>query len=181
MTESKVSTISKNYAKALLEVAKENNSEELFKQQLEEVFEVLKSSEDLRIVMANSSISASKKIEILTSVFAGKVDLKIMNLLKLLVEKGRFGEFEAILNSYTELFDKMSNKKNVEIISSIPLHFEEKTNVLFKLEHKLRCEITPHWTVDESIIAGLIIKFDDYVIDSSVRNKIENLSKKISV
>lgn len=181
MAEYKVSTISKNYAKALLEVARENNSEELFRNQLEEILNVLKSSHDLSIVMANSSISTSKKIEILNSIFSDKIDEKMMNLLKILVEKGRFDEFEGIYNSYTELFNKLSNKRNVEIISSIPLHFEEKTNVLFKLEHKLQCEITPHWTVDESIIAGLIIKFDDYVIDSSIRNKIENLSKKISV
>ena len=76
--------------------------------------------------------------------------------------------------------DNMSNKKNVEIVSSIELNFETKSNILFKLERKLQCEVIPHWSIDENIIAGLQFKFDDYVIDSSVRNKIENLSKNIS-
>lgn len=82
--------------------------------------------------------------------------------------------------SYIEMLDKMSNKKKVEITSSIDLTFENKTNVLFALEHKLNCEVVPIWRVDKSIIAGLTFKFDDYVIDTSVRTKIENLRKKIT-
>ena len=84
--------------------------------------------------------------------------------------------FKDVLNEV----NKKSNKKNVEIISPIELNFETKSNVLFKLEHKLNCEVVPRWTVDEDIIAGLTFKFDDYVIDTSIRNKIENLSKNIS-
>ena len=75
---------------------------------------------------------------------------------------------------------KRQIRKKVEIVSAIKLNFEAKTNVLFKLEHKLNCEIVPDWQVDEDIIAGLIFKFDDFVIDTSVRNKVENLSKTIS-
>ncbi len=180
MTQCRVSTVSKNYAKALIEVAKETNSFDSFKVQLQEVQEVLASSRDLCIVMANSSISVSKKSEILDSLFTGKLDPKILNFLKLLVSKNRFGELDSIINSYSDIIDKLSNKKNVEIVSSVNLNFETKSNILFKLEHKLQCEVVPHWSVDESIIAGLQFKFDDYVIDSSVRNKIENLSKNIS-
>lgn len=180
MAECKVSTISKNYAKALFDVASENGSFDYFKTQLLEIQSVLESSSDLRIVMANSSISASKKVEILDSLFVGKVDVKILNFLKLLVEKNRFNEFDSIINSYIDIMDNMSNKKNVEIVSSIELNFETKSNILFKLERKLQCEVIPHWSIDENIIAGLQFKFDDNVIDSSVRNKIENLSKNIS-
>lgn len=180
MADNKVSTVSKNYAKALIDVASENGSFDLIKSQLLEIQSVLDSSRDLQIVMENSSISVSKKIEILDSVFGTKIDNKVLNFLKLLVEKNRFSEFDSILNSYTEILDRMSNKKNVEIISSIELNFETKSNIIFKLEKKLQCDVVPVWHVDDSIIAGLTFKFDDYVIDSSVRTKIENLSKNIS-
>lgn len=180
MAKGRISTVSKNYAKALIQVAKESGSFDYYKSQLQEVREVLESSEDLRIVMDNSSISVVKKNEILDSLFANKIDIKILNFLKLLVSKNRFGELYSIINSYNEIIDTLSNKKNVEIVSSIELNFETKSNILFKLEHKLQCEVIPHWSVDESIIAGLQFKFDDYVIDSSVRSKIENLGKNIS-
>ena len=94
MTECRVSTVSKNYAKALLDVADEFNSLDLIKTQLDDIKSVLQSSKDLQIVMENSSISSAKKIEILTSIFGNKIDEKLMNFLKLLVEKNRFGEFD---------------------------------------------------------------------------------------
>lgn len=179
MTE-RVSTVSKNYAQALIQIASESGSYDYIKSQLEKVQEVLNLSKDLNIVMANTSISASKKNEIIDSIFGSKIDVKILNFLKLLIEKNRFNEFNAILTSYNEMLDNQSNKKQVEIISATELNFETKSNILFKLEHKLNCEIVPKWNVDKNIIAGLTFKFDDYVIDTSVRSKIENLSKNIS-
>ena len=86
MAECRVSTVSKNYAKALLDVADESNSFDLIKTQLDDIKSVLQSSKDLQIVMENSSISSAKKIEILTSIFGNKIDEKLMNFLKLLVE-----------------------------------------------------------------------------------------------
>lgn len=180
MADNRISTVSKNYANALIQIAEDSNSYELIKIQLLEIQKVFVSSADLSVVMANTSISSANKIDILESVFANKIDVKLLNFLKLLVEKNRFGEFDSIVASYIEMLDKMSNKKKVEITSSIDLTFENKTNVLFALEHKLNCEVVPIWRVDKSIIAGLTFKFDDYVIDTSVRTKIENLRKKIT-
>ena len=180
MTEKIISTISKIYAKSLIDVAMESNSLDKFHQQFGEVLSVLKSSCDLQKVIGNPTIKNEDKVSVLDEIFSSRVDFKILNLLKLLIEKNRFDELESIYYAYCEMFDKNLNKKSVEVVSAVKLSFEDKTNILFKLEHKLNCEITPSWSVDENIIAGLLFKFDDYVIDTSVRTKIESLSKSIS-
>lgn len=172
-----ISTVSKIYAKALME---SGGNYKVLEEQLNEVSEVIKSSNDLKVVMSNSSISILKKIEIIDAVFGGKIDSKILNLLKILVEKNRFYEFDAIKEAFSNISEGISNKKTVEIISPIKLNFENRTNVLFKLEHKLNCEITPIWTVDKNLIAGLVFKIGDCVIDTSIRAKLENLSKNIN-
>ena len=175
-----VSKIAKIYAQALFDSASENAAFDLFKSQLDEVLEVLGTSDDLRIVVANSSISLFKKIEIIESVFGGKIDKKLLNFLKILLEKNRFSELESIAQAYREMLDKRSNLKVVEVFSPIKLNFENKSNILFKLEHKLGCEIQPIWLVDESLIAGLAFKFDDTVIDTSVKAKLKDLGKNIT-
>jgi F-type H+-transporting ATPase subunit delta len=180
MSKTLISSISKNYSKALLEVAQSENLVKEFKTELIEVEKVFESSNDLQIVMKNSSVSISEKIEILELVFGGKINQKILNFIKILVEKHRFNEFNAIVSSYGEMVEHLSNKKTVEVISPIELNFENKSNVLFKLEHKFNCEINPIWTVDDSLIAGLAFRFDDTVIDTSIKAKLENLSKKIN-
>lgn len=175
-----ISTISKNYANALLEAAKESNSLEQFSTQLEEVSTTLKNSGDLRIVMANSAISSAKKTEIIDEIFNGKIDLKLLNFLKILIKKNRFNEFETIRETYNDVLSRLSNKRKVEITSPIELNFENKTSILFKLEHKLNSEVIPEWKVDKSLIAGLTFKIDDCVVDTSVRSKLEKLGKEIT-
>ena len=179
MTKTMISTISKNYAKALMETIEQKSFEKVEKQ-LTQIAQVIESSEDLRIVMSNSSISTSTKIEIIDSIFNKKIDSKLLNLLKILIEKNRFNEFESIRAEYSNMLEKRSNKKTVEVFSPIELNFENKSNVLFKLEHKLGCEITPIWKVDKTLIAGLAFKIDDCVIDTSVRAKLADLSKNIN-
>lgn len=175
-----ISEIAKNYAKALAEKAAENNCLDLYSNQLYQISEIFEKSNDLRVVISNTAISINKKIEILDTIFRNKIDPNLLNFIKILVEKNRFNEFDSILESYSNMLDNKTSKKKVEIISPIKLNFENKSNVLFKLEHKLNCEIIPKWTVDESIIAGLVYKFDDYVIDTSIRAKLKNFSKVIN-
>ncbi|MGN0030975.1 MAG: ATP synthase F1 subunit delta [Candidatus Gastranaerophilaceae bacterium] len=181
MTEEQIiSAISQKYANALTETAIELGGPDYFAQQLKEISKVITSSNDLQLVMSNSSISVSKKIEIINEIFSSKIDTKLLNFLKTITEKNRFDEFASIKYAYEKNIEKYSNKKTVEITSPIALNFENKSNILFKLEHKLNCEVKPVWKVDESLIAGLTFKFDDCVIDTSIRTKLENLSKGIT-
>ena len=39
--------------------------------------------------------------------------------------------------------------------------------------------LEPHYEVDESLIGGLIIRIEDRVVDSSVRGKLERLTREL--
>ena len=175
-----LSAISKNYAQALLESTSEENRNEYFVNQLDEILKVFTDSNDLKVVMSNSSVSANKKIEILDEIFKGKINEKLLNLMKILVEKNRFGEFDSIIAGYKQMTEKSENKKIVEIVSPIELDTDNKTKILSKLGEKLNNKIVPEWTVDKSLIAGLVFKFDDYVIDTSIKAKLEDLRKTLN-
>lgn len=177
MDKNKISLISKNYANALIEISKQDNSFEKFKTQLQQVSDTINSSNDLKLVMDNSSVFCINKIEIIENIFKDKIDLRILNLLKILVEKNRFNEFDSITLAYCEIADNFERKKDVEIISSVELEIDIKGKILNKLEQKLHSEVMPRWTVDESLIGGLVFKFGDFVIDTSIKSKLENLSK----
>jgi len=176
MKNNKISLISQNYAKALMDISMSDKSFATVSADISKAFDTINSASDLKLVMDNSSISVSKKIEIIDDIFKGKIDLNVLNLLKILVEKGRFNELENIILAYNEMADDIEKRKNVEIISSFDLDADVKGQILNKLEKKLNSDVIPHWTVDESIIAGLVFKFGDYVIDTSVKSKLENLS-----
>ena len=54
---------------------------------------------------------------------------------------------------------------------------ENKDKIINKLTHKLGKNIIAEWIVNEDIVGGLLIQIDDNIIDTSVKNKLEKLSK----
>lgn len=177
INKNKTSLVAKNYANALVEISKQDNSFNQTKTLLYQIIDTIKSSKNLTLIMGNSAISYSNKIEIIDCIFKNKIDNKILNFLKILIEKNRFSEFESIVQAYDEMVDNFEKKISVEVVSSIELDPDIKGKVLNKLEQKLKCEIIPQWSIDESLIAGLMFKFGDFVIDTSVKSKLESLSK----
>ena len=136
----KTSVISKNYAKALIEAAGETGEYTKYYSQLEDVLNTLENSPDLQIVMANSAIAVSKKIEIINEIFENKIDRKLLNFLKILIRKNRFNEIEAIKEIFEDEISKLSNKTKVEITSPIELNFENNIDpiVLYNSLHECK-------------------------------------------
>lgn len=169
-----ISTIAKTYANSLFN--SDSNYNDVLSD-LNTVLDVTKNSKDFMQVMQNPAISADTKFEIIDEVFKNDLSEKVLNFIKILVEKNRFNEFEQIVQAYSDELDKINNLQRVEVISAVELSDNQKQRVSEKLQQKLQKNIFVNWTQDKEIIGGLVIKIDDEVIDSSLKNKLEKLSK----
>lgn len=166
-----VSTTAITYAKSLLEA--DNNA----LSGLNAVSNIINSSKYFVFVMENPTISQETKFEIIDEVFKNELDEKVLNFLKILVEKNRFKEFDQIYQAYTNEVDKINNLKRVEVISAVQLSKEQKQKTKERLQTRLQKNVEINWTLDKEIIGGLVIKIDDNIIDSSLKNKLDKLSK----
>lgn len=171
-----ISQTAKTYADALIET---NQSNDDILKDLETVSKIIDSSNDLKTVLNTPAVPVEQKIEIINDIFKSQVSQNILNFLKILAEKKRFNEFEEILQAFKNKFDEIQGIKRVTVISAIELSDEYKTRITDKLKEKLQKNIYADWQVDSEIIGGLIIRIDDNVIDTSIQNKLENLSKNI--
>lgn len=169
--ENYISHTSKIYSQALFEADK-NLSEEL-----SEVLNITKKSDDLQNVMSNPTVSVPQKLDIIDKIFKGKSDDKIVSFLKVLVAHNRFDELEQIINAYQTKVNENNGYQNVKITSAIELTNDEKNKIIDKVTKKLNKKIIPQWCVDKKIIAGLIFQIDDNVIDTSIGKNIKELSK----
>ena len=169
-----ISQASKIYANALVGLDIDKNT---VINDLSQVLEVFGQSEDLRSILSNSSINFTKKKEILSEIFNGKIDEKLVNFLFILTEKNRINLLGQILESFEQVSAENSGIRVVEIISAVELNEGYKQRIIQKLETKLSKKVEPIWDIKPEIIGGLIFRIGDSVIDSSIRNKIENFSK----
>lgn len=175
-----ISLSAKNYSEALIELVKDNvMSYEDISKDLETISQILKISSDLKNTLEYPTISTETKHEIIDEVFKNEINPNIINFIKILIDKKRFSEFEQVKADYADKLDKINNIQTMEIVSAIPLNEEYRGKIVQKLSEKLQKNISPIWEIDESIIAGLIYKIDDDVIDTSIKSKLDKLSKNL--
>ena len=62
------------------------------------------------------------------------------------------------------------------VISAVPLNEAQQSAIEAKLEARLQRKVKLNCSVDESLIAGVIIRAGDLVIDNSVNGRIRRLS-----
>lgn len=175
-----ISLSAKNYSKALVEMVRDNviSFEDLSKD-LATVSEILETSQDLRLTLENPTVSEEVKSQIVEEVFKNEVHPKVVSFLKVLIDKNRFSEFSQIKADYEIKLDDVNKIQAVEITSAVELSEEYRERILQKLSEKLQKNIRPNWKVDENIIAGLIYRINDNVIDTSIKSKLDKLNKNL--
>lgn len=175
-----ISLSAKNYSKALVEMVRDNviSFEDLSKD-LATVSEILETSQDLRLTLENPTVSEAVKSQIVEEVFKNEVQPQVVNFLMVLIDKNRFSEFPQIKADYEIKLDDVNKIQSVEIISAVELSEEYRERILQKLSEKLQKNIRPNWKVDENIIAGLIYRINDNVIDTSIKSKLDKLNKNL--
>lgn len=175
-----ISLSAKNYSIALVEMVRDNviSFEDLSKD-LATVSEILETSQDLRLTLENPTVSEEVKSQIVEEVFKNEVHPQVVSFLKVLIDKNRFSEFSQIKADYEIKLDDVNKIQAVEITSAVELSEEYRERILQKLSEKLQKNIRPNWKVDENIIAGLIYRINDNVIDTSIKSKLDKLNKNL--
>lgn len=176
----KITSISKIYADALYKFSQDGVlSLDDITADLEKVSLICLSSSELTNTLNNPTVLTETKLQIIEEVFSNDLHSEMKNFLKILVQEKRFQEFDAIKASFQNILDDINNIKRIDIVSAVELTEEKRLAIVEKLQNKLQRNIVPSWIVDKNIIAGLVIKMGDDIIDVSLKNKLENLSKTL--
>ena len=175
--------VSKRWARALYELASENDS--ISKQEvllsLKDVASAIKSSEELSNMFLNPSISTEEKQAVLCKLFQNSVMPIVYNFLYALNLKKRINLIQDIAENFEQELNMHNNIKHATITSAIELNEEKKNEIKARITEKINKELIVNWNVDANIIAGLIFNIDETVIDGSVKHKLEDISRKIGV
>ncbi len=180
MTNTKQILIAQRYSDALVEIAKDGKlTYSKISTDLELVKNTLVQSKDLDEFLVNPITSIEYKKEIIDRVFSGEIDGLIVNFLKVLIDKNRFSVFGEVLNAYNKALDRVNNISRIQVESAVEMTEDAKNKLKEKLETKLKKNVVLDLKINPEIIAGLVIKMGDNIVDVSLKHKLEDLSKNI--
>ena len=165
---------------SLFEVAKENNALEQVANELPEVAKVINDNPDFVALMNNPNLEKIKKINLIEASFTG-VNKYVVNVVKILAGNLQISLINFVLEQFTELFNKHSNSVVVKVESASPLTEVQLENLKEKLTNELQLEkVELNNLVDESLLGGLKLTYNNKVVDASVKAKLNAIKSKIS-
>lgn len=163
----------KRYASALL--ALENF--DTIKDDLAVVCSLIFENKEFTGFFEHPVISIPDKKDTLKEIFEGKINPEVLNLLYVLLDNNRFNILPSIYQVCIKEFQKRQNIIKATVTSVIELSVRQKEQLNDKLNKKLNKEVILDFNFDKKIIAGLVIKIEDNVIDLSLKSKFDKLKK----
>ena len=104
----------------------------------------------------------------------------LRNLLTLLAHNRRLPLLPQIAAQFDALRADAEQIANVEVLSARELSSEQSQLLRSALEHRLGRTVRLHTRVDPALIGGAVVHYGDYVIDGSLRRRIERLASEVS-
>ena len=173
--------VSKTYGDALFEVALENNQLDSMLEEVKAVSAAIVSNEDLTKLMNHPKIVKEEKIKVIEDIFTGKVSKELVGLMRMVVEKDHYNELNDVFLYFINQVKEYKNIGTAYVTSAIELNDSQKQAVLKRLiETTKYVEFEMHYDVDAALIGGMKIRIGDRVVDSSIQNKLYNLTRELS-
>lgn len=172
--------VQRTYADALFKLAVETNQTDVLLEESMGIRQILEQNEDLVKLIMHPKIKKEEKISVMENVFKGRISDDMMGFLVLSVEKERQGELVNILTEFISLEKEYKLIGVAFVTTAFELDDARKREIEKKLidtTKYMRFEM--HYKVDKDIIGGMIIRIGDRVVDSSIKSKLESLSKDL--
>lgn len=169
------------YAKSLFDLSKSDGKLDKVHEDIMLTWEVAKNNE-FSDVLKSPIIPSSSKEDIFNAVFSDRVEPIVLKTFMAILDHKR----EAYLVDFCRAFHLMYNKEtkvSTATLTTVTDLSEETVDSLlslFKEKGLLDTSVELTRVIDESIVGGFVLEFEDKVYDSSVVKSLENMRKKFN-
>jgi F-type H+-transporting ATPase subunit delta len=173
-------SVARRYAKALLELGIETQSQEAVGIEVEYLAHAFRASPELREAVMNPVFPVSERRATLEALGArlGLTRL-VHNFVMLLLERGRIGALPDIQREYARLLDEHAGRIRARVLAPAPVPEELQQRLRAVLEQKLGKQVVLETRVDPSLIGGLVTEVGDLVYDGSIKYQMEALKEQL--
>jgi F-type H+-transporting ATPase subunit delta len=173
--------ISNRYAEALMQQAIADNKLSAVADNMATISATTRSSKDLSNVLSNPIINKQQKQNALLAVFAG-LDPMVLNFIKLVSSRNRESILQDIADAFLALYRVNQGIEKVTVQSAVPISEHDEQSIKQYIKQKTGAKtIELHSEINPSVIGGLVIKFGDNLLDTSIAGKLRKLKKELNI
>lgn len=176
---SELTTIARPYAKAAFDFAVEHQSIDKWTEMLNFTTELV-SQPELQLFLSGVN-SAPKISDTVIAICGEQLDQYGQNLIRLMAENNRLTLLPTVFQLFLTYVAEYQSIKEVKVISAQPLTDAQRQKIAQAMENKFAAKVKLDCSVDDSLIAGAIIRIDDIVIDGSSRGQLQRLANTLQL
>ena len=172
--------VSKTYGEALFEIAMEENKARELMEEIQALQKALEENADLDKLLKHPGIPKQEKVQVMENIFKGRVSDELTGFLRIVISKERYGDLQAIFQYYIDKVKEVRGIGIAYVTTAVALTDAQKAAVQSKLLQTTSYQtMEMHYSVDSSLIGGMVIRINDRVVDSSIRTKLNDLTKQL--
>ena len=172
--------VEKTYGQALFDLSVEKACVDTYADQVKVIMQALEENPDLLALLNHPQIDREDKIDVIRKCFEGRVDDDIAGFLVIIVRAGRQKFIPQILEYFMNEVKVYKHIGVAYVTTAVELTDVQKASVekrLLEITDNVSYEM--HFKVDASLLGGMVIRIGDKVVDSSIKTKLENLSRDL--
>ena len=181
MTNKNTGITTKNsYSQSLFELAKDNGSLEEIEDQVVGLVKLISQTSEFKELIKNPT----NKLEHLQNAIKLISDqLKFNDLLKkflvFIISKRRFFYIEKILKDFLSICSYSRGEIQADLSAAKEMTEQEITKVKEDLDSNFGSNIKLNYKHDPSLIGGLVLKVGSTMVDTSIKNKLQQIEKQM--
>lgn len=172
--------IGTRYARALLELAREQGQADKVGQDLAAFAEAWDASEALRGVFLDPANAADDRRK-LVDALAARMDCAelLRNTVRLLSDRRRMAHLPEVAEAYALLAEETEGKVRAEVTSAVALSDDYYDRIQQALAAATGQEVVLVRKTDPSLIGGVVTRVGDTIIDGSLRTRMNELGDEL--
>ena len=174
----RTTSAARRYAEAAFQLATRDDTFDAWAKDLATVNELVGDERIARIV-SNPSVPRAEREATIDRLLAKRVSPLVLNIVRLLDQRGRLMLLPAIAAEFTRLLDAKRGVVAATVTSAAPLEKDEIKEIAARLETMTGQTVKLATAVDPSLIGGLTVRVGDRMIDASVRGRLERLRDQL--
>jgi len=174
-----VEEIAQVYARALFEVATEQDSLDELHEQLGAFADAMHENRQMAQFFFSPYFSVTEKKEGLERVVTD-ADPAFANFLQALIERHRMPAIFRIRTEFESLWDVARKLLPVQITSAVSLDSDTVKTLGDRIGEQVDRHVEVSADVDPDILGGIVLRVGNVILDASIKNRLEQLRKQVA-
>ena len=171
-------TLARPYAKAAFAFASEQGATDNWSNVLQ-VLSAAVQDEAFSAYLNRPELTPAEPVSVFAKVLGENQTQEVSNFLTLLADNDRLALLPEIETEYELLKSQNNNTVDVVIESAFPVTSVQEQLLVQALEKKFNAAVNVTVEVNPALIAGVVIRAGDQVIDDSALNKLEKMRTRL--